>query len=416
MTRTSHAHPRADVPTHGHQPTLIAAFLHFDLCFMIWVLLGALGVSIGEGLGLNAAQKGLMVATPLLSGSLVRIPLGLLSDHFGGRRVGIWMLALLFVPLTIGWQAGTSLSVLIAIGLMLGVAGGSFAVVLPLASRWYPPERQGLVMGIAAAGNSGTVVANLLAPRIAAYVGWHNVLALMMIPLSIVLIVFTLLAKDSPARGAGSSTASYLAVLRRPELWWFCLLYSVTFGGFVGLASFLPVFLRDQYKVTPVTAGYLTALAAVAGSAFRPLGGYIADRLGGVRLLSYLLVGISGAYFSASMLFALQPMMAILVLGMACLGLGNGAVFQLVPQCFRREIGVATGFIGAIGGLGGFFLPTLLGQIKQTTGSFQIGFVVLGSVAMVLLALLRVLTTTNIDWALSWRRAEQVAPLVKQAA
>jgi NNP family nitrate/nitrite transporter-like MFS transporter len=260
---------------------------------MIWVLLGALGVSISESLGLSAAQKGLMVAVPILSGSVMRIPLGLLSDRFGGRRVGIAMLLALYLPLLAGWRAGTSLGVLIAVGLMLGVAGASFAVVLPLASRWYPPERQGLVMGIAAAGNSGTVVANLVAPRIAAVVGWHGVLALTTIPLTLVLSVFASLAKDSPSRVARQSLSSYLGVLRERELWWFCLFYSVTFGGYVGLSSFMPILLRDQYRLPAVTAGYLTALAALAGSGLRPLGGYVADRIGGVRLLSVLFLGIA---------------------------------------------------------------------------------------------------------------------------
>ena len=416
MNTSSRSRFETSPPTYGHRPTVFAAFLHFDLCFMIWVLLGALGVSIGEGLGLNAAQKGLMVAIPLLSGSIMRIPLGLLSDRFGGRRVGIGMLLSLFVPLAVGWQAGTSLPVLIGVGLLLGVAGGSFAVALPLASRWYPPEKQGLVMGIAAAGNSGTVVANLVAPRIAAHVGWHNVLGLTMIPLAIVLVAFTLLAKDSPVRSNGQPSPSYLAALRQPEMWWFCLLYSVTFGGFVGLASFLPLLLRAQYQVTAVNAGYLTALAAVAGSGFRPIGGWVADRIGGVRLLSYLLVGISGAYFVASRLLALPAMMGVLIVGMVCLGLGNGAVFQLVPQCFRRQIGVATGFIGAVGGLGGFFLPTLLGQIKQSTGSFQLGFVVLGCVAFAALVLLRVQMATSLMWASSWRRSELIGMVVQRAA
>ena len=235
MTASPTARIADGTQAYGHKPTVFAAFLHFDLSFMIWVLLGALGVSISESLGLSAAQKGLIVAVPILSGSLMRIPLGLLSDRFGGRRVGIAMLLALYLPLLAGWRAGTSLGVLIAVGLMLGVAGASFAVVLPLASRWYPPERQGLVMGIAAAGNSGTVVANLVAPRIAAMVGWHGVLALTTIPLTIVLIVFAALAKDSPTRVAAQSLSSYLAVLRERELWWFCLFYSVTFGGYVGL-------------------------------------------------------------------------------------------------------------------------------------------------------------------------------------
>jgi NNP family nitrate/nitrite transporter-like MFS transporter len=400
----------------GHKPTVFAAFLHFDLSFMIWVLLGALGVSISESLGLSAAQKGLMVAVPILSGSVMRIPLGLLSDRFGGQRVGIAMLLALYLPLLAGWRAGTSLGVLVAVGLMLGVAGASFAVVLPLASRWYPPERQGLVMGIAAAGNSGTVVANLVAPRIAAAIGWHGVLALTTIPLTIVLIVFASLAKDSPSRVAKQSLTSYLGVLRERELWWFCLFYSVTFGGYVGLSSFMPILLRDQYRLPAVTAGYLTALAALAGSGLRPLGGYVADRIGGVRLLSVLFVRIASMYLTAARLPAITPMTAILVTAMVCLGLGNGAVFQLVPQCFRRQIGIATGVVGAVGGLGGFMLPTMLGQFKQHTGSFASGFVVLGCVAASAFALLRWLMATNVNWKRSWRRSEVVGEKVRRRA
>src|SRR6476619_5372954 len=184
--------------TKGHLPTLIAAFLHFDLSFMLWVLLGALGIFIAQDLKLSPAEKGLMVAIPILSGSLLRVPSGLLSDRFGGKRVGIAMLAFLFLPLLLGWQLGGSLPELLAVGLMLGTAGASFAVALPLASRWYPPQRQGLVMGIAAAGNSGTVIANLAAPRLALLVGWHNVLLLATIPLALVIVAFALLAKDSP--------------------------------------------------------------------------------------------------------------------------------------------------------------------------------------------------------------------------
>jgi MFS transporter, NNP family, nitrate/nitrite transporter len=380
------------------------------------VLLGALGVSISESLGLSAAQKGLMVAVPILSGSVMRIPLGLLSDRFGGRRVGIAMLLVLYFPLLAGWRAGTSLGVLIAVGLMLGVAGASFAVVLPLASRWYPPERQGLVMGIAAAGNSGTVVANLVAPRIAASVGWHGVLALTTIPLTIVLIVFAALAKDSPSRVARQSLSSYLTVLREHELWWFCLFYSVTFGGYVGLSSFMPILLRDQYSLPAVTAGYLTALAALAGSGLRPLGGYVADRIGGVRLLSVLFVGVASMYLAAARLPAIGPMVAILVTAMVCLGLGNGAVFQLVPQCFRRQIGIATGVVGAVGGLGGFMLPTMLGQFKQHTGSFAAGFVLLGSLAALAFLLLRWLMATNANWRRSWRRSEVVGEKARRRA
>ena len=269
-------------------------------------------------------------------------------------------------------------------------------------------------MGIAAAGNSGTVVANLAAPRIAAVVGWHNVLALTMIPLALVLVAFWLLAKDSPMRVTQQSLGSYLVALRQRELWWFCLLYSVTFGGYVGLSSFMPLLLRDQYQLSAVSAGYVTALAALAGSGLRPVGGYVADRIGGVRLLYVLLAGIGAAYIAAARLPSLTVMFIILVAVMVCLGLGNGAVFQLVPQCFRRQIGIATGVVGAVGGLGGFMLPTMLGQFKQRTGSFGAGFAVLGVVALLTLALLRGLMARHEGWRTSWRKSESATVLGAQ--
>lgn len=391
----------------GHWPTLVASFLHFDVSFMLWVLLGALGVYIGESLGLSAAEKGLMVAIPILSGSLLRVPLGLLSDHFGGRRVGIAMLGFLFVPLALGWQAGDSIPTLLSIGLMLGTAGASFAVALPLASRWYPPERQGLAMGIAAAGNSGSVLANLLAPRLAESFGWHNVLGIAMVPLALVLVAFTLMAKDSPRRHAPNSVNHYMRSLQQRDLWWFCLLYSVTFGGYVGMSSFMPIFFRDQYQVSPITAGYLTAFAAFVGSGVRPLGGYLADRLGGARVLSVLLLGISGLYGLGSQLPALELMAGLLVVGMCCFGMGNGAVFQLVPQRFRDDIGIATGVVGAVGGLGGFFLPNLLGTVKQVSGSYAAGFVILALIAIGAFVLLRILTAVKQGWRLSWDLTER---------
>ena len=391
----------------GHAPTLFACFLQFDLSFMLWVILGALGIFVAESLQLNASQKGLLVAIPILSGSLLRVPLGLLSDWLGGKVVGAGILVFLFVPLTLGWMSGDSLPVLYAVGLMLGVAGASFAVALPLASRWYPPEKQGLAMGIAAAGNSGTIITNLLAPRLANAYGWHNVFLLAMIPLVIVLVAFLVLAKESPNPSKGQPVSKYLQIMKAGDLWWFCLLYSVTFGGFVGLGSFLPMFFRDQYQVSPVTAGYLTALVAFVGSGIRPIGGWMADKLGGVKLLSFLLFGISIAYLLAAQLPNLALIVTTFALAMACLGMGNGAVFQLVPQRFRKEIGLATGVIGAIGGLGGFFLPTLLGNFKQTFGTFASGFVVLAAVALIAAIALRFLVAIQQGWKFSWKLPQQ---------
>jgi MFS transporter, NNP family, nitrate/nitrite transporter len=389
----------------GHLPTLIASFLHFDVCFMLWVLLGALGIYIADSVGLTPAQKGLMVAIPTLSGSLMRVPLGVLSDRIGSKPVGIGMLVFLFVPLALGWQAGSNVPSIIAIGLMLGTAGASFAVALPLASRWYGLERQGLAMGVAAAGNSGTVIANLAAPQLANAYGWHTVLALAMAPLAMVLLAFVLLARESPHRPGPQPMGAYLRALAAGDMWWFSLLYSVTFGGYVGLSSFPPLFFHDRYAVDPVVAGIVTSGAALTGSTVRPIGGYIADRVGGVRLLSVLLIGIGAAYALSAMSPSFGVMVFVVLALMACLGLGNGGVFQLVPQRFREQIGIATGLVGAVGGLGGFLLPTLLGSINQLTGSFAAGFAILSLLAFAAFVLLRVLAARARGWRLSWQLA-----------
>jgi NNP family nitrate/nitrite transporter-like MFS transporter len=387
----------------GHWPTLIACFLHFDLCFMLWGLLGALGIFISEEAHLGPAQKGLVVAVPILSGALLRFPIGVLADRVGGKRVGIAMLAFLFLPLALGSVSGRGLGSLLAIGAMLGMAGASFAVALPLASRWYPPDRQGLAMGIAAAGNTGTVLANLIAPRAAAVLGWHGVLSAAMVPLAGVLLVFALVAKKEPSP---PKTAPLRNVLGNADLGWFCLFYAVTFGGYVGLGSFTPILLRDQYGVTPVVAGSLTALVAFAGSASRPVGGWLADRVGGARLLTVVLLCAGVGYALVSRLPALPAMVTTLACVMLCLGMGNGAVFQLVPQRFRADIGVATGVVGALGGLGGFLLPTVLGAMKARTGSFSPAFLALAGLAIVAGASLRVLVSFQPPWRLSWREGE----------
>jgi NNP family nitrate/nitrite transporter-like MFS transporter len=373
----------------GHWPTLAACFLHFDVSFMLWVLLGALGVFVADASALNASDRALVVAIPILSGSLLRVPFGVLSDRIGAKRVGTAMLAFLYVPLGLGWMAGDGLGQLLAIGVMLGVAGASFAVALPLASRCYPPDRQGLAMGIAAAGNSGTVLTNLLAPRLAAEHGWHDVMGLAMLPLTFALVGFVLLARESPRRDGRTTASMYLSAARQLDLWWFCALYAITFGGYVGLSSFLPILLRDQYGVSPVTAGSLTALVACVGSLTRPVGGYLADRVDGATLLSALLMGVAAVYATSAMLPALPAMIGTWLMGMACLGLGNGVIFQMVPQRFQREIGLATGVVGSIGGVGGFVLPMVLGYARTIFGSFAPGFVFMALMTVAGLVFLR---------------------------
>jgi NNP family nitrate/nitrite transporter-like MFS transporter len=377
--------------------TLLGCFLHFDFSFMIWILIGALGIPLAEAAHLSPSEKGFVVAVPILAGSLLRIPVGLAADRFGGRRVGILLLAFLFLPLTLAWQISPTLPGLLTVGAMLGAAGASFAVALPLASRWFPPERQGLALGIAAAGNSGTVVTNLVAPRLAASIGVPATFLVAMGVLGIVLVAFALLAHEPPQRTTPSRRA--LPSFREPDLRWVCLFYMITFGGYVGLSSFLPLFLRDSYGVTPIQAGYITGGLAFLGSASRPVGGIIADRLGGARLLSVLLIPIAIAYAVESTAPTLPLMIGTLAVSMLCLGLGNGAVFQIVPQRFQRDIGAVTGLVGALGGIGGFLLPTLLGTVRGHTGSFTYGFLALAALAATGATCLRLLVSSRGRWA-----------------
>src|SRR5438309_6129934 len=376
----------------GHTPTLACAFLYFDISFMVWVLLGALANSIAPELELDAAARGLMVAVPLLGGAVLRLVLGVMTDHIGARRTALCGLLLTLIPLLLGWLWAESFSEVLLVGLMLGVAGASFAAALPLASRWYPPQYQGLAMGIAGAGNSGTALATFFGPLLAREYGWHAVFGLALIPIALTLVLVAVFAKDSPQQPAPKPIRDYGHVLAQRDTWWFCLFYSVTFGGFVGLASFLNSFFTIQYQLDPVTAGGFATLCVIAGSLLRPVGGYLADRFGGIRMLIALYLGVTAVMLSLAALPALYVATAALFLGMGLLGMGNGAVFQLVPQRFSKEIGVVTGIVGAAGGVGGFVLPTLLGGLKQLTGTFAGGFLIFSVVSLSCAALLLVVS------------------------
>lgn len=373
----------------GHWPTLLCAFLYFDISFMIWVLVGALANAIVVDFPLlSSFEKGLLVGTPILGGAILRLVLGLMADRIGARRTAMIGMVLTILPLMMGWLWADSFGEILAVGLLLGVAGASFAVALPLASRWYGPRQQGLALGIAGAGNSGTSLATLFGPWLAEQFGWHAVFGLALIPLGIVLIVFVLFAKDSPNQPPPKPLKDYVALVRLRDTWYLCLFYAVTFGGFVGLASFLSIFFHEQYGLSAVQAGALVALCVVAGAFLRPVGGYLADRVGGISLLTILYVTASIILLD---LATSPPMiwgMILFVTLMGLLGLGNGAVFQLVPQRFPKEIGVVTGIVGAVGGVGGFFLPTLFGGVHQLTGSYGLGFLFVALMAFGCVAML----------------------------
>jgi MFS transporter, NNP family, nitrate/nitrite transporter len=388
----------------GHLPTLFAAFLYFDLSFMVWVMLGPLGILIARDLHLDAAQKGLMVATPVLSGAAIRVVNGVLVDYLRPKLTGILSQIVVIAGLLATWFFGVgSFAGILVVGVLLGVAGASFAVALPLASLWYPPEHQGTALGIAGAGNSGTVLSALFAPSLAVAFGWTNVFGLAAIPLCFAFVLYLWLAKDSPNQPPRKAPADYLRLLRQGDAWWFMFFYAVTFGGFVGLSSSLTIYFNDQYGLSPVAAGYFTAACVFAGSLVRPIGGAIADRVGGIRALTAVYAVAAVALIVASFGLPAAPMaLAVFVVAMLALGMGNGAVFQLVPQRFRREIGIMTGIVGMTGGVGGFYLASSLGYSKQLTGEYRLGLLLFALLAALALLGLRGVRTR---WRSTWGAA-----------
>ncbi len=371
----------------GHKPTLIASFLYFDLAFMVWVLLGPLAPDIAKALALTPAERGLMVATPTLMGALLRVVNGLLVDRIGPKRSGAISQVIVIVGLLAAWFMGVdSFGGTLALGVILGFAGASFAIALPLASRWYPPEHQGKAMGLAGMGNSGTVLASLFAPTLAKLFGWNAVLGLACIPLALVFVVYMIMAKDAPNQPAPKKLSEYFLPLKSADAWWLMGFYAVTFGGFSGLAASLTIYFTDQFGLTTIMAGYCTAACVFAGSLVRPMGGALADRIGGINSLMMVFVVAAVALAGVSMAPTLGTALGLFVVAMLALGTGNGAVFQLVPQRFQEEIGIMTGLVGMAGGVGGFYLASSLGFAKQLTGSFSPGFLIFAGLALLALA------------------------------
>ncbi len=409
----------ADFKKAGHWPTLLAAFLYFDISFMAWVSLGPLMIYIAKDMPISVEEKISLVAIPVLGGAFFRVPLGLLADAIGPKMTGILAQAVVMFAVSLVCVFGLTSPIAIALfGLSLGIAGASFAVALPQAGRWYPPQYQGLVMGIAGAGNMGVVLDTLFAPSIAEAFGWRTVYGVLLALMVLVLLIYSLAAKDAPGSKATIDLSGYGKMLADSDSRWFMFFYFITFGGFVGLASALPLYFTTQYHATGVAAGLMVALIVAFGSGFRPVGGYIADRIGGVKTLSFLFLVVSACYFAVAFLPAgpapakgvagwglmeLPPMafvaVALFSIGVLSLGMGNGAVFQLLPQRFRREIGAMTGLVGAAGGFGGYFLAKTLALSKGMTGGFMVGFGFFGFLALLgLVGLIFVKTRWRTTW------------------
>src|SRR5581483_5398038 len=382
----------------GHMPTLFAAFLYFDFSFAAWVLNGAMGPFISEQFHLTQGQIGLMVSIPTLAGAFMRFPLGLLAQYIGRKNAAIVEMSAIVTALLYGFFFVKNYHDVLAMGVLLGIAGASFGVALSLGAGWFPKQYKGLAMGIAGAGNSGTAVAALLAPRLAQHFGWQHVYGFAALFMLLPLGVMIFLAQEPPAM-EHQSLAEHMSCLWEKDGWAVNFIYIITFGGLLGLATFLPSFYFKQFHVSKVEAGTLTVLATFTGSATRVLGGGLADRIGGIRALSIVfLIAVVGL----SALIASPGLIATTLLFMLCfaaLGAGNGATFQLVPLRWPVTTAIAGGMIGEIGALGGGILPNVLGLSKQHTGSFATGFAAYALFALLVLVVLRIVAR---KWTRTW--------------
>jgi NNP family nitrate/nitrite transporter-like MFS transporter len=309
-------------------------------------------------------------------------------------------MGLIAVAMLFGFFFVKSFNNLLAMGVLLGIAGASFGVALSLGSGWFPPQHKGLAMGLVGAGNVGTAVSVLVAPPLALWLGWQAVYGVAAVAILVPMVVMVVFAKEPPDVNAHSSFREHIACLFEKDGWVFSLIYGVTFGGFIGLTTFLPSYYYDQFGVSKVQAGQLTMLAAFMGAAVRIVGGWLSDRWGGVNTLtvvllvvavSLVLVGVSSGSLAVTTL--------VLIVCFAALGAGNGALFQLVPLRWPASTAVAGSMIGEIGALGGGLVPNAMGLSKQYLGSYLWGFVFF---AMLSLAMLGVMRVMQIRWTRTW--------------
>ena len=384
----------------GHSPTLFAAFLYFSFSCCIWVLNGAMAPFISETFNLSPAQKGLMLSVPIIAGALMRFPLGLLSQYIGRKNATLVEMGLIAVAMLFGFFFVKSFNDLLAMGVLLGIAGASFGVALSLGSGSFPARHKGLAMGLVGAGNVGTAISVLIAPPLAQAFGWVTVYGIAAAAISIPMIVMIVFAKEPPDLDKHASFREHIACLFEKDGWAFSLIYAVTFGGFIGLATFLPTYYYDQFSVSKVQAGQLTMLAAFMGAALRVFGGWISDRWGGINTLSVVLVTVAASLTLCGL--AGGSLVATTLLVIVCfsaLGAGNGALFQLVPLRWPLATAVAGSMIGEIGALGGGLVPSAMGLSKQYAGSYAWGFILFAVLALLMLLMLRVM---QLRWTRTW--------------
>ncbi|MEJ0003877.1 MAG: MFS transporter [Pararobbsia sp.] len=433
----------------GNWRALLACFLYFDTGFTVWVLFGPLAPFIGKSVPMTPAEVGLLVAVPVLSAAILRVTMGNLYQSLDGKVVALMGIVLSAIPsvVLLAMSGTASYELLLILGVFLGVGGASFAVALPMAGSNYPVKVQGLVLGLAAAGNIGAVLDGFMFPGLAQHYGWQAAAGAGLPFLAIAAAAILFWAHDRGEKsghvarsfaafavtlaglvalvmlvhagmlGAGKTgvlllpvlgallailvlPAKYRKVLRERDTWVMMLVYAITFGGFVGMASYVTTLLTTLYGLGKIDAGLFMSLLAFIGAMVRPVGGAIADRISGVRALTVLLAGISIADFAFAALSPGRATGIVLLLAMyLCFGLGNGATFQLVPYRWAGKTGIMSGVIGCAGGIGGFYLPVVMGIARESTGSYQLGFATFGALAALAFLCVVALRAQWLDWA-----------------
>jgi MFS transporter, NNP family, nitrate/nitrite transporter len=361
---------------------------------------GAMAPFISETYQLTPAQKGVMLSIPIFAGAFMRFPLGILAQYVGRKNATLIEMVMIIVALLFGYFYVTSYGSLLAMGVLLGIAGASFGVALSLGSGSFPPKYKGLAMGLVGAGNVGTAVSVLVAPALAQAYGWQAVYGFAAVFMLLPLGAMVFFAQEPPDVDKHATFREHIACLFEKDGWAFSIIYAVTFGGFIGLATFLPSYYYDQFGVSKVQAGQLSMLAAFMGAAVRVFGGWISDHWGGVNTLTAVLVVVSVTLVLCGL--ASGSLVATTLLFMLCfaaLGAGNGALFQLVPLRWPLATAVAGSMIGEVGALGGGLIPNAMGLSKQYTGTYLWGFVGFAVCAALVLLMLR---SMQIRWTRTW--------------
>lgn len=383
----------------GNTRVLILSTVAFALCFASWSLFAPLAIYFRTEFNLSSTTVGLLLAAPVLLGSLAKIPMGIVTDKYGGRLV--FTIMLLFGSVSVFMTTfAHSYGFLLACGLLFGLIGSSFAVGIPHVSEWYPKKKQGLALGIYGVGNAGTALATFGVPFIAESWGWNKVFVIYSIPLLLMAFIYWFYTSDAPrpANVKVPTLSEKLKVYKSSGLAWvFCLIYFMFFGFFVCFSIWLPSYLVDFYQISPVKAGTFTSIFVFLSAFTRILGGYLGDKFNGrqVMILLTLTVLVLTVYLNINVSLV-TSLIVFYIIGV-CLGTGNGVVYKLVAEYFPKDTGTVGGLVGAAGGLGGFFLPIILGTIRDYTNNYSLGFIFVSLVCLMCLSFMEEKTLTSMS-------------------